>query len=80
MIETFIERYKIEHKVCDDLIEYYNDNVEYKSEGTIDDQKIDKTIKDSMDVNFYNGSRDKRIMKFFEVMNPELGLIMRALA
>ena len=67
---TFLELYKIEHKVCDDLIEYYNDNVEYKFEGTIDDQKIDKTIKDSMDVTFYNGSRDKRIMKFFDAMTP----------
>ena len=34
---TFLELYKIEPKVCDDLIEYYNDNIEYKSEGTIDD-------------------------------------------
>ena len=67
---TFLELYKIEPKVCDDLIEYFNDNVEYKSEGTIDDQKIDKTIKDSIDVNFYNGSKDKRIKKFFEVLSP----------
>ena len=28
---TFLELYKIEPKVCDDLIDYYNDNVEYKS-------------------------------------------------
>ena len=67
---TFLELYKIKPKVCDDLIEYFNDNVEYKSEGTINDGKIDKDIKDSIDVNFYNGSTDYRIRNFFGAMTP----------
>ena len=67
---NFIQTYKIENEVCDDLIDYYNNSVEYKTEGTIDSDRVDKKIKDSMDVYFLNCSSDFRIKNLFSAMNP----------
>ena len=67
---NFIQSYSIDPEVCDDLIHYYNDNVEYKTEGMIDSDRVDKNIKDSMDVNFFNSSNDYRIKNFFSALQP----------
>ena len=67
---NFIQTYKIEDEICDDLIDYYNNSVEYKTEGTIDSDRVDKKIKDSMDVYFLNCSTDFRIKNLFSAMNP----------
>ena len=70
MIETFIERYKVEHEVCDGLIEYFEENVEYKNQGQVGSGQIDKKVKDSTDVVFWTGSNDIRIQNFFKCLNP----------
>ena len=69
MIETFIERYKVEHEVCDGLIEYFEENVEYKNQGQVGNGEIDKKVKDSTDVVFWTGSNDIRIQNFFKTLN-----------
>ena len=67
---NFIETYKIDLEVCDDLILYYNHNMEYKNMGMIGSNKVDKNIKDSMDINFFNSSNDYRIKNFFSAIQP----------
>ena len=55
---NFIEKYKIPKKICDDLITYYKKNIEYKNIGQIG-LGINKKMKDSTDVSFYNNSLSK---------------------
>ena len=69
MIETFIERYKVDDEVCDGLIEYFEENVEYKNQGQVGSGEIDKKVKDSTDVGFWTGSNDVRIQNFFKTLN-----------
>ena len=69
MIETFIERYKVDDEVCDGLIEYFEENVEYKNQGQVGSGEIDKKVKDSTDVVFWTGSNDIRIQNFFKALN-----------
>ena len=66
-ISNFIETYKVPNKICDDLISYFNENIEYKTIGKID-KGIDKNIKDSLDVHFFNQSTDKKILNFFKIL------------
>ena len=70
MIETFIERYKVDDEVCDGLIEYFEENVEYKHQGRAFGGKVNKKVKDSTDVIFWTGSNDIRIKNFFKSLNP----------
>ena len=74
MIETFIERYKVDHEVCDGLIEYFEENVEYKNQGQVGSGEIDKKVKDSTDVVFWTGSNDVRIQNFFKALNPIIAI------
>ena len=67
---NFIETYKVDPKICDDLIDYFHDNTEYKKDGAVLDGKINKDVKDSIDVHFYNDSNDLRIKNFFSSMKP----------
>jgi len=67
-MESFIRVYKTDKKLCDDLIEYYNLNTEYKSEGQ-GFSGVNKDIKDSIDVKFYNQSNNKTILEFFNVLS-----------
>ncbi len=60
MKHNFIEKYKVPEKICDNLIKYYKNNVEYKNKG----QSLEKT-KDSTDVMFYNPSNNEYINNFF---------------
>ena len=70
MIQKFIERYKVDLEVCDDLIEYFEENIEYKNEGEVGNGVVDKKTKNSIDVSFMNGSNDIRIENFFKSLNP----------
>tara|TARA_R100000234_G_C4913302_1_gene140863 strand:- start:48 stop:590 length:543 start_codon:yes stop_codon:yes gene_type:complete len=70
MIHKFIERYKVDHKVCDGLIDYFKKNKEYKNQGEVGDGVVNKKIKNSKDVSFMNGSNDTRIENFFKALNP----------
>ena len=74
MIETFIERYKVKHEVCDGLIEYFEENVEYKNQGQVGNGEVDKKVKDSTDVVFWTGSNDIRIQNFFKCLNPIIAI------
>jgi len=56
---NFIEEYKIPKKICDGLIAYHKKNKEYKREGETHGG-VDKTIKDSTDVLFYNDTNNKK--------------------
>ena len=70
---TFIEKYKIDNELCNELIRYHKNNVEYKSYGYIVDKNgnsiINKDIKDSIDVVFYNGSKNKITQQYFAYLS-----------
>ena len=72
MIQKFIERYKVDHEVCDGLIEYFEENVEYKNDGEVGDGVVDKKIKNSKDVSFMNGSNDIRLKIMLKNMVLEM--------
>ena len=67
-ISNFIETYKVPNKICDDLISYFNQNIEYKTTGEIG-KGVDKNIKDSLDVHFFNQSTNKKIINFFNILS-----------
>lgn len=65
-METFIYTFQIDTAVCDDLIQYHKDNTEYKSEGSFGQGgSVDKDVKDSIDVAFFNSSNNPVIKKYF---------------
>jgi hypothetical protein len=71
-MQTFIQKYQIEDlSLCDDLIEYHKSNIEYKVDGAITSANnfIDKDIKDSIDVKFFNISQNKIIQSYFNVLS-----------
>jgi hypothetical protein len=48
---SFIETYRVEHRVCDRIIEFYRLNREHAQPGRLGGQpRIDKSIKDSLDL------------------------------
>ena len=65
----FIEEYNVPVQLCRDFIKYHKQNTEYKSQGAIGTNKIDKSIKDSTDVKFYNQSENITIKKFFKELS-----------
>lgn len=65
-MENFIYTFHIDPSICDQLIQYHNEMKEYKYPGSSGyDGSIDLNIKESIDVNFYNHSTDKRIKSYF---------------
>ena len=65
--ENFIYTFWIDKDVCDDLIRYHKNNKEYKGEGIANRQGIiDKEVKESIDVTFFNSSTDDAIKKYFD--------------
>ena len=65
-METFIRTFNMPESVCDDLIDYYHEKDEYKFEGVSGDGiNVNKDVKDSIDVNFFNSSTDPRIKRYF---------------
>jgi prolyl 4-hydroxylase len=69
---NFIETYKMNTILCDNLIEYHKKNTEYKNIGLISGGKIDKKIKDSTDSSFYNNSNNQHIKDFFNGLTKKL--------
>lgn len=70
--ENFIKTYKVDENLCDKLILYFKENIEYKSIGQVNNQElcyVDTDIKDSVDVLFFNQSRNKTIVEFFKELN-----------
>lgn len=68
MIENFIYEFNIDTSICDNLIKYHQNNSEYRLEGEILSRGnvcVDKNIKDSVDVTFFNPSNNSTIKKYF---------------
>ena len=66
---TFIETYKLDPTLCDELINYFKNNTEYKHPGVSQANVINKSIKDSTDVIFYNQSEDRSICWLFKELS-----------
>lgn len=65
-MENFIFTFDINESVCDSLIQYHKNNIEYKYEGTSGvDGKVWHDIKESIDVTFFNSSSDLAIKSYF---------------
>ena len=64
-IFNFIETYKIPENVCDDLIQYYKKNKEYKN-------KINLNGKVCTEVTFFNNSQSKIILTFFKLLSEHI--------
>tara|TARA_R100000935_G_C2809006_1_gene154087 strand:+ start:648 stop:1196 length:549 start_codon:yes stop_codon:yes gene_type:complete len=69
---NFIETYKTNLNICDNLINYHKKNKEYKNAGTVGNGLTDKKLKDSTDVYFYNNSSNKFIIKFFKELSTHV--------
>ena len=66
---TFIETYKLDPTLCDELINYFKNNTEYKHRGLSQTYEVSKSIKDSTDVIFYNQSEDRSICWLFKELS-----------
>ena len=64
---NFIETYEVPKKLCDNLISYHKKNKEHKVIGETG-LGINKKVKDSIDVYFYNQSQNKNIKTFFNIL------------
>tara|TARA_R100000084_G_C4595794_1_gene120686 strand:- start:216 stop:737 length:522 start_codon:yes stop_codon:yes gene_type:complete len=58
---NFIEEYKISPKLCDDLVDYYKNNNEYKEKRS--------DILNTFNVYFFNSSKEKCIVNFFNELS-----------
>ena len=58
---NFIEEYKISTKLCNDIISYYKNSKEYKEKR--------QDILNSFNVYFFNSSKEKCIVSFFNELN-----------
>jgi len=70
-MENFIHTFQIQDtSICDELIEYHKNNIEFKNFGYTGSgphgAKIDKSIKDSIDVVVPSNSKNTIIRKYFE--------------
>ena len=76
MNEDFIYEFSIPEYICEGLIEYNKENTEYKKQGTSYDNKggsvVNKDIKDSIDVNFYNSSKHPIVIDYFNHLTKGL--------
>tara|TARA_R110002153_G_scaffold171396_1_gene324160 strand:- start:1597 stop:2136 length:540 start_codon:yes stop_codon:yes gene_type:complete len=66
---NFIDTYKVDVNLCDKLIKYWKNNKEYKHEGSFGSEQVNKTIKNSTDVIFFNSSKDIYIKEFFKKLS-----------
>ena len=75
-MENFIHTFNIDKKICNQLINYHKKNKEYKVNGFSTNQnnlkEINKNIKDSVDVYFYNQSQNKTIQNYFNQLSKGL--------
>jgi hypothetical protein len=70
-MENFIRIYSVDKELCDNLIKYHKSNIEYKAEGQTT-FGLNKDIKESIDVKFYNSSTDKIILNFFKTLSEAI--------
>ena len=68
-METFIHKYNIDETLCDELIHYHKTHDEYKIEGCFGNDEINKEVKDSIDVMYFNPSNNSTIIKYFETLS-----------
>lgn len=69
-METFIyEDYIKDISLCDRLIEYHSNFNEYKFLGSTTGGHKDKSVKDSVDVVFYNNSRHSAIQQYWNELS-----------
>ena len=73
----FIHEFTINNlSICDELIKYHKENSEYKNEGMTADSagntKINKEVKDSIDVSFWPGSSHNVIQNYREELKKGL--------
>ena len=77
-MEDFIYKFQIQDKsLCDRLIEYHKNNTEYKGDGettSVDTETsiVNKKIKNSIDVNFHNSSKNLYIKEYFNQLSLAL--------
>jgi prolyl 4-hydroxylase len=71
-MESFIKTYSVDEDICDGLIQYHKKNKEYKNIGAYGGNIINKNVKDSTDVYFYNCSNNKYILKFFNSLSVNI--------
>jgi hypothetical protein len=75
-MDNFIYEFKVDEGLCDGLIKYHKNNTEHKFIGHIVNEKgksmVDKSCKDSIDVQFYRCSNDPIIIKYFEAIHVAL--------
>jgi len=69
-MSNFIYEFQIDKNICDGLIQYHKDNTEYKFIGNTA-TGVDKSIKDSTDVMFFNNSNNFTIKKYFEELQKK---------
>ena len=65
-MENFIYTFQIEPDICDELMQYHKENNEYKSIGTYSNNTVNKDIKESIDVSFFNNSSNPTIKSYFK--------------
>lgn len=65
-MDNFIERYRIKTLICNNLIDYFNNNLEYKMQGQFGNGVVNKDVKESIDC-FYNQSTNKHIIEFLKL-------------
>lgn len=86
--ETFMGGWFMPEKVCDDVIEFFNNNKDKWIEGAVGvDYRIDKDVKDSFDISISSKNGDEpfktyrdyldKIFKGYQVKYPETKKINR---
>ena len=65
-MENFIYTFEINKDICNQLIDYHTNNIEYKAPGKVGDgRQIVSEVKESIDVTFYNNSNHPAILSYF---------------
>jgi hypothetical protein len=65
-METFIRSYNLKNiDLCDKFIEYHKNNFEYKGDGHTY-SGLDKKVKNSIDVTFFNNNKNIFIQEYFK--------------
>tara|TARA_E500000318_G_scaffold84889_1_gene80765 strand:+ start:143 stop:697 length:555 start_codon:yes stop_codon:yes gene_type:complete len=76
MNEDFIHEFYISDYICQGLIDYHQQNKEYRHKGTTispsGESLIDKNVKESVDVTFFNGSSNPIVNAYFDELSKAL--------
>lgn len=74
-METFVHSFNIDTDICDEMIKYHQKNKEYKQQGSCisaGKNSVNKEVKDSIDVTFFNCSKNKNIQNYFKSLTQGL--------